>query len=239
MDASEYGRGHIGRLKKRFLEGKASREEILELMLSYVIKGRDVKAQSKALYAASNKSFRHVFDSACNLRISGIGEETKVFFSIIRDFVSQYMADSFVGERKTIRCQSEVVDFFKGLCALSDREETHAVFLDAKNGVIAREKVNEGTITQSLMYPREIVKLALKHGAISVIAVHNHPSGDTNPSQSDIRATKRLLFALKEMDMNLIDHIIIGTKGDGWFSFEKSGLLSSMQAAYRLMLETV
>ncbi len=237
--SSEYGKGHIARLKDRFKLGKVSREEIIELMLSYVIRGRDVKPQAKTIYARSNGSFRHVFDVVKKGYAEGIGEQAEIFFGIINEFVNCYMADSFLRERKTINSQEDVVDYFQGICALSDKEETHGVFLDAKNGVMAVERLSEGTITQSLMYPREIVKLALKHGALSIIVIHNHPSGDTAPSQSDIKTTKRLYFALREMDMNLMDHIIIGTKGKGWYSFEKNGIISSFREAYACFMQTV
>lgn len=162
------------------------------------------------------------------------------FINTLKENVSAYGAEILIGG-EYIKKQDDVITYFNRVNKGADKETTFAIFLDAKNRILGIEAIAEGTITQSLMYPREIIKKALNYGALSVIAIHNHPSTDTNPSQSDIRATKRLYFALKETDMNLLDHIIIAGKeaDNNYFSFERAGLISSIQASYRTMIESI
>lgn len=163
------------------------------------------------------------------------------FLNLVKDTVKSY-GEETLRRNMTLRNQSDVVDYLNQIVSDADAETTFCIFLDAKNKVLAAEELNKGTITQSLMYPREIIKLALKYGAVCVIVAHNHPSQDVNPSQSDIQSTKRLYFALKELDMQLIDHLILSGlpyKENNYFSFQKSGLLSSMQAAFKVMMDTI
>lgn len=97
------------------------------------------------------------------------------------------------------------------------------LFLDKQNRIIALEKIFQGTIDSANIYPREVVKSALKHNAAAVIFAHNHPSGITEPSQSDRQITKKLKQALQLIDIRVLDHFIIG---DGVpYSFSEHGLI--------------
>lgn len=97
------------------------------------------------------------------------------------------------------------------------------VLLDAKNRLIRECKVSEGTLTNSLIHPREAFKEAVKESAASVIFVHNHPSGDPSPSKDDISITERLRDAGNLLGINVLDHVIIG---DGkYVSLKEKGLL--------------
>lgn len=89
------------------------------------------------------------------------------------------------------------------------REEFHAFWLDTKHRLIASETMFIGTINEARVYPREIVKAALRHNAAAVIVAHNHPSGDTTPSQADIALTRQLQSALAMIDVRLLDHFIV------------------------------
>jgi len=84
------------------------------------------------------------------------------------------------------------------------------VFLDAQNRLISAQELFSGTLTQTSVYPREVVKSALRHNAASVIFAHNHPSGVAEPSQADERITRRIKAALELVDIRLLDHLIIG-----------------------------
>lgn len=90
------------------------------------------------------------------------------------------------------------------------KEVFACLFLDTKNRVIEFEEIFTGTLHSAEVHPREVVKLALKHNANSVIFAHNHPSGDANPSQSDIEITHALKEALALIDIKVLDHLIIG-----------------------------
>jgi DNA repair protein RadC len=87
-----------------------------------------------------------------------------------------------------------------------------AVFLDSQHRVIRFEELFRGTIDAASVYPREVVKQALAHNAAAVILVHNHPSGDPEPSDADRRITQRLKDALGLVEIRVIDHIVVGVE---------------------------
>ncbi len=92
----------------------------------------------------------------------------------------------------------------------SYQESFVVLFLDTKNKLIKKEEIFKGTISSSTIHPREIFKLAVKHSAYSIIVVHNHPSGNSMPSQADIELTDKLMESGKLLGIPIIDHIIIG-----------------------------
>jgi len=108
---------------------------------------------------------------------------------------------------------------------LHDRQ--HEVFvvvlLDAQNRVLASEELFRGTLTQTSVYPREVVKTALKHNAASVILAHNHPSGVAEPSHADQLLTQSLKQALALVDIKVLDHFIVA--GSSALSMAERGLL--------------
>jgi DNA repair protein RadC len=105
-----------------------------------------------------------------------------------------------------------------------DKKEIFKVmFLDGKNRLVEVEDLFEGSLTSSVVYPREIMKQAIKYNAASLIFVHNHPSGDPDPSPSDKDITKELVFAGNLMQIKVLDHIIIGD--NKYFSFADGGLI--------------
>lgn len=97
------------------------------------------------------------------------------------------------------------------------------ILLDAKNRLIRECKVSEGTLTNSLIHPREAFKEAVKESAASVIFVHNHPSGDPTPSRDDITITERLKSAGDIIGINVLDHVIIGDRK--YVSLKEKGVL--------------
>jgi DNA repair protein RadC len=98
-----------------------------------------------------------------------------------------------------------------------------ALFLDAQNRVLAREELFRGTLTQTSVYPREVVKRALAHNAAGIILAHNHPSGAAEPSQADRWLTDQLKTALGLVDVKVLDHFIVA--GAGGVSFAEHGWL--------------
>ena len=104
----------------------------------------------------------------------------------------------------------------------ADQEIFAIIFLDGQNKIIATEVVATGTINTAAIYPREIIKKVLGQESCSIIISHLHPSGSLAPSSSDRAVTQKLQTALSSIDVDLLDHIIIG---DGFFSFSDQGLL--------------
>jgi DNA repair protein RadC len=104
-----------------------------------------------------------------------------------------------------------------------EHEVFMALFLDAQNRVIAAEELFRGTLTQTSVYPREVVKRALVHNAAAVILAHNHPSGVAEPSRADEFLTQTLRQSLSLVDARVLDHFIVA--GNGVVSFAERGLL--------------
>lgn len=102
--------------------------------------------------------------------------------------------------------------------------------LNRRNRALGRLIVTKGIATASLVHPREVFKPAILCNAAALVVAHNHPSGDPAPSRADIEITRRLREAARLMDMELVDHVIVGEKdadpaGQGYYSFSESGLL--------------
>jgi DNA repair protein RadC len=90
------------------------------------------------------------------------------------------------------------------------REVFRVALLDAKNGLLRDYVISEGTLSASLVHPREVFKPAILESAASVILLHNHPSGDPTPSREDIRLTRQLVECARLLDLRVHDHVIVG-----------------------------
>lgn len=118
-----------------------------------------------------------------------------------------------IRERILIQSYTELIDYL----GLGLRHETievlRVLYLDRNNGMIADEEANRGTVDHVPLYPREIVKRALQHGASAVIMVHNHPSGNPEPSSPDVSFSRELQRALNVMGIAMHDSLIVGRNG--------------------------
>lgn len=123
----------------------------------------------------------------------------------------------------SLRTPKEVKTFLTLKLAAEEREIFSVIWLDVKNRFIGYEEMFYGTLTQASVYPREVVKRALKHNAAAVILTHNHPSGDTVPSQADKDLTVNLKKALALIDVRVLDHIVVA--GLKTMSFSEENLL--------------
>ena len=117
----------------------------------------------------------------------------------------------------------KVVEYCRTLAAHRDAEEFRALYLDTKNRLIRDELLQTGTINHTPVYPRQVCVRALEVSAAALVVLHPHPSGDPTPSRADVEMTARLRDALKTIDVDLHDHIVV-TPGDA-FSFREKGLL--------------
>jgi len=139
-----------------------------------------------------------------------------------------------ISEDKPVKfkCSEDVAQskFIQGLFTDSnnDKEKMYIVLLNVKNNIIGYSLISMGSLTSSIVHPREVLKPAILASAASIIMVHNHPSGDPEPSTDDIEITDRINKALKIIGINLLDHIILGFEADefkGYYSFRQSNLL--------------
>jgi DNA repair protein RadC len=116
-----------------------------------------------------------------------------------------------------------VVNFCRVQMAHIPHKEVYALFLDRKNQLLAAEIIGQGTVSKAPIYPREIARRCLELHSTAVILAHNHPSGDPAPSSADIHATGQVKAALKPLEIELHDHIIVSATGH--YSFRTAGLL--------------
>ena len=126
-------------------------------------------------------------------------------------------------ETDVLAAPDAVKDYLRLKLATRPHEVFAVVFLDAQNRVIATEEMFRGTLTQTSVYPREVVIEALAKNAAAVILCHNHPSGSTTPSRADETLTHTLKAALVLVDVRVLDHLIV-TPGEV-FSFAEHGLM--------------
>ena len=124
--------------------------------------------------------------------------------------------------RPVVSSPADVDRLLRGRIANLDRENFVVVLLNTKNEVIETPLVSVGTLSASLVHPREVFKPAIRASAASVILAHNHPSGKVEPSREDREVTRRLGEAAEVLEIEVLDHVIVG---DGFFSMKEHGML--------------
>ncbi|HUB64844.1 MAG TPA: DNA repair protein RadC [Methylocella sp.] len=144
--------------------------------------------------------------------IEGLGEAAIVELKIV-EAAARRLAKSQIEKRLPLSSFSAVVDYCRTVMAFLDHEEFRVLFLDKKNCLIADEVQGVGTIDHAPVYPREIMRRALELGASAIILVHNHPSGDPQPSTEDIHLTHQIIAVGKPLKVAVHDHLIIGKHG--------------------------
>ena len=124
--------------------------------------------------------------------------------------------------RPVVSSPADVDRLLRGRIANLDRENFVVVLLNTKNEVIETPLISVGTLSASLVHPREVFKPAIRASAASVILAHNHPSGKVEPSREDREVTRRLGQAAEVLEIEVLDHVIVG---DGFFSMKEHGML--------------
>jgi DNA repair protein RadC len=208
---------------KRFGPEALSAQELLALIIGRGISKKSVMNIAQELLARFG-NIRAISQATIEelSQIKGIGLAK----------AAQIKACFELGKRQDL--EQEVVDFdikkphdvVKAVrCSIQDKAKEHfkLILLTARKKIIGIYTVSMGTLTASLAHPREIFKEAIMHNAASVVLAHNHPSGDAEPSEDDIKTTKRLVEAGKILGIEVIDHIIIAK--NSFFSFKEKGLL--------------
>lgn len=153
--------------------------------------------------------------------IQGIGRVKALQLKAIAE-ISNRMSKSYAVNFFRVNSPSSVANIYMEEMRYLEKEHIKVVFLDTKNAIIKDKDISIGTVNASLVDPREVFREALNFGAVHIILIHNHPSGDPSPSKDDIEVTKRIVDAGKIIGIELIDHIIIG---DGkYLSLKEEGL---------------
>ena len=160
--------------------------------------------------------------SSCSLKelqeIKGIGKAKASQIVALFEFNKRHSLSKQNG--KPIKSAKNVFDYCSPKLNRADKEHFMILHLDSKNRIIKDEIISIGILNASIIHPREVFKSAIKESANSIILVHNHPSGDSEPSMEDKEITERLMEAGELLDIKVLDHVIIGK--DNYHSFKEN-----------------
>jgi len=227
------GEGHRRRLKERFLAGGLDGfhdYEVIELLLSLNTPRKDCKDSAKALLKRF-KTFQGVLEASEHslCEVNGVGPLNSLGIRLIKAVADRYLEKKIVS-KDVVQNPADLMEYLAQTIGYKHKEVFAAVFLDAKNRVLTSRILFEGTLTSSSVYPREVIVSALQHNAAAVIFAHNHPSGNVEPSTSDIQITRRLYFALQSVGIVLHEHMVVGS--EGYYSFAAHGLICEFKKEF-------
>jgi DNA repair protein RadC len=218
--------GHRQRLRAKYaLSGAEALQdyELLELILSFSIPHRDTKPYAKKLLAAF-KNLKSILDADL-ATLQNLGElppQSALQVKAIGDLYRLQAREAF--KRGTVLgSPAEAASFFRAQLGSRPKEAFAAFFLDHRNHLIAFEILQQGTVDQTAVYPREVLKRALDLHASGLILTHNHPGGSLEASEGDRHLTRQLSTAARAMGLTIHDHLIV--TAEGHFSFRQAGLL--------------
>jgi len=218
--------GHRERLRARFMRagGIALADyELLELVLFRALPRGDIKPLTKRLLRVFGDFNRVISAPPARLReVEGVGQAVVAELKIV-EAAAHRLAQARILGRNVLSSWDALMTYCKTAMAHRETEQFRILFLDRKNVLIADEEQQKGTVDHVPVYPREVVKRALELNASALILVHNHPSGDPEPSSADITMTHRIADAADALGIELHDHVVIGKDSDA--SFKSMGLL--------------
>jgi DNA repair protein RadC len=201
-----------------------SSAELLAIVIGRGVAGRSVMTIAQELVTTFG-SVRAISEATIEelARIKGIGTakavQLKAAFALAK-------RQGLSLERPTVSVNNPTALGKAVWREIKDKKKEHftLVLLNTRNLVVSVEPISTGTLSASLVHPREVFKEAIRHSAASVAIAHNHPSGDVTPSEEDLQLTKRLVQAGKLLGIEVLDHVIVAD-GDAIFSFKERGLM--------------
>jgi len=190
-----------------------SAQEILALILGRGTKGESVMVIAQNLIREFG-NLKGIANASVEelMKVKGVGQAKATQLKAAFELGKRLEAPFDEGKKIAVKSPEDVVRLIK--TELKDKKKEHffVILLDTRNQYLGKDKVSVGSLDTSIVHPREVLKPALSLSAASVILVHNHPSGDPEPSEEDIKLTKRLVEAAEIMGIDVLDHIIIGDK---------------------------
>jgi len=238
-DWQKKGAGHRQRLRDHFLERGLdgfSDAEILELLLSFGTPRSDCKEPARKALKQFGSLAAVLEEPLGSLQeIKGIGPKNGFAVHFIQAVSRRYLKDRLKGKRY-LHSSNDVRDYLLHALRGLKKEVLTVIYLDSSHAVLDTETVAEGTVNVNTVYPRELVKKALDKNAAALIIAHNHPSGSLTPSVQDMQLTRTLCLLGSLMQIQVLDHIIIG---EGSYSFADHGLMTDISEQCRSTMESL
>jgi DNA repair protein RadC len=215
-DEPHHGIGHRERLRARLLNGGPDAlhdHELVEYLLGLAIPRRDTKPLAKRLIEHFGGFGGLVAaDPEVIRRVGGISEAAVATIKIAQASALR-LVKTQTDARHVLGSWQALLDYLHAHMAHKEIEQVRVLYLNSKNRLLRDETVSEGSIDEAAVYVREIMRKALDYKATALILVHNHPSGDPQPSQQDIRLTRDVIEAGRHLKVTVHDHVIIGSTG--------------------------
>ncbi len=230
MPSDEIREGHRKRLREKFLKsGLAGFHdyEIIELLLTLGSPRKDCKQQAKEAIKRF-KTLRGVLEAPPEelQKIDGIGAHSAFGIRLVQEVAREFLKEKIIA-KPFYKSAEEIFDYLYHSMRDLKKEVFKVIYLNSQNQIIETADLFEGSVNSSSVSTREVVGGAIKHNAVSLIFVHNHPSGNPEPSASDKELTRELVYAGKIMRIKVLDHIIIGD--NRYFSFSGEGLIEEYE----------
>lgn len=218
--------GHRARMRTRLLKAgpdALADHEMLEMVLFLALPRRDTKPVARLLLDRFGTFAAAISAAPAELQaLDGVGEAGAAAMKLVQGASLRLLRDA-VRDKPVLTDWRLLTDYLVGVLAHERVEQARVLFLDAKNRLLADEIQVRGTVNQTMIYPREVVRRALELHATAIILVHNHPSGDPTASREDMAMTKTVQQAAAVLGIALHDHIIVA--GNRWVSFRTEGWL--------------
>jgi len=230
MPSDDAGKGHRKRLREKFIKSGLvgfHDYEIVELLLSLGTPRRDCKQPAKEAIKRF-KTLRGVLEAPPEelQQIEGIGSHTAFGIKLVQEVAREFLKARIL-DKPFYKSAQEVFDYLYHAMRDLKKEVFKVIYLNSQNQIIDTADLSEGTVNSSSVSPREVIEGAIKCNAVSLIFVHNHPSGSTEPSANDKQLTRDLVYAGQIMRIKVLDHIIIGD--NRYFSFAGDGLIEEYE----------
>jgi DNA repair protein RadC len=212
--------------EKLLLKGRSalSDAELLAILMGSGSKNESAVDLAKRILRQSNDNLIELSRLGVSelIKFKGVGE-AKAISIIAAMELGKRRRGAEVLDKKKIASSRDVFEYFSGILGDNNYEVFYILLLNRANKVIRDIQISEGGFTGTVADPKKIFKIALEYSATSVILCHNHPSGNIQPSDADLKLTQKLKSAGDMLDLAVIDHIIIGD--EKYFSFADEGRL--------------
>jgi DNA repair protein RadC len=230
MTRKETASGHRKRLREKFLRSGLAgfhNYEIIELLLTLGSPRKDCKQPAKKVIKKFKTLRAALAASPQELQqVEGIGPHSAFGIKLVREVAAEFLRQKIV-DKPVYKSAKEIFDYLYHSMRDLKKEVFKVIYLNSQNQIIDTADLFAGTVNSSSISPREVMENAIKQNAASLIFVHNHPSGNPEPSPHDKQVTRDLVYAGSIMQIRVLDHIIIGS--NKYYSFAAEGLIEEYE----------